>query len=167
MKDKLEVRGHIKLDFARKNGKTETFEYENTVTNAFYEHLTDELVTYTGIAMHNLMAEGDDGTVADGTKDGIILQEKDGDCYETDCTTHAGCGIVKDGDSIIVTAYTEKAAEFDGMALGKDMDTIADDGGDPSYSYKTIGHSVAAGDSLLITWTFSITPKAVLSATPI
>ena len=157
MKDVLGISGHVKLEFTRKNGDVDVFEYENTVTDAFKEAVTDALADNAeDFAMNNLMASGDEGTQANGTKDGIILgDEDDNKFYETDCDTGT-YGITENAKNIEVVAWTDRVGVYNAMALGKDMSTCADAGGDPSYSYKSIEHEIGAGDSLLITWTFNV-----------
>ena len=155
MKDTVGISGHVKLEFTRKNGDVDVFEYENDVTDAFYEKVTDALVTNTDFAMDDLMEDSDEGgkMSAASHKDGIALTPG-ADYYATDCTDHAGVGITENADNIVVKGWTDKEATFAGMVLGRNLN---DSGvGTPTFSFKTITHTIGSGDSLLITWTFNI-----------
>ena len=160
MKD-IGINGHVKLEFLRKNGDVEIFEYKNKIMSAFLEKIIDALVDDNeDFAMDALMASGDEGNEADGNKDGIALYDSDDEkYYETDCDSE-GYGITENAQNIEVVAWTERAGTYTYMALGKGLDLDAAEDynitGAPVYSVKTINHEIGSGDSLLITWTFNI-----------
>jgi len=162
MKDVLGINGHVKLEFTRKNGDVDVFEYENTVTDAFKEKVTDALVTSTDFALDDLMQSADE-QVADGDgiseathTDGIAIRHSvSTEVYPTDCTTGT-YGITENADNIVVKGWTDREGTYDQMALGRTLTGTGDSDGSPVFSNKTIAHTIGSGDSLLITWTFNI-----------